>query len=890
MESSDAAEPERTFKTDLWDGFECVCKKVESGRRLCETFLTIMRDRMALEDTYAAGMERLAAKCPKHINEGSTVLRAIGCFRNEAIRKAEQSRELAEGIRDDIVQQLQETVKNHQTVFKKIYSDGVKFIKLMNGHIQTHERAMLRYEKTCREADATCMNAQASDRSPPPLKTKLAIKALQLCKEAQIAEEQYRHALDALNNGRRTFRHQMTVVLDALQDMEEKRIQCFKDALRKLMVYQTSYVRNIQYDLDITIEGVEAIDPRAEICEYIDKVASGRQPPHDSNMLPWPVITEWRVRKAGGDLLAAGVAPSTLPSSMKHLLAPPVPSPPIPTTTTPPVGTQTPAVDPHTTQTDANAAPDAASEAFSDLADPATKPKPAEEGDEPQDQQQQPRQHPQDPAVDHSTACDDSAAVSAEADSHHGAGESGAGREDGGGISSASPAPPPPPPASEVPNHVAVPPPPPPRPQQGAPAAAAAAVGGVERPSVFPANFNPAATANMLRHITRTTGLDRLADSAAALGGGVGRVGGVQQGEGAVETIPDTLIMDTEIQYNAVVDSIWADKGMTVVGLRPDRLVNDLQSALKRALLITAISKKRIDKKFQLPSRIALKELAMVCQPLLDWSDRQFDVACGRTLMVLSQFFYCIDQPTPESTHSQHTPEAGEVDGLPDSDKGADAGGEDKGESAGEPSASTSTSSSGVSSPEVDKGGEQPRKVFLQTLLYHHGLWNRVQFWEEALVLFLSEEMQKNMLSRRWRTRTSEERELEDKNFRDHNPCAGMLYSFGKSMVSFGIGRPAVRDLITKVCLNYDVAPEVLTKLLEGLEDVVVPADSVPKTMSGQPSDMAPKPADAGDVTAMGEEQGTSTQQTTENHDLVTLEEAEGQLSLSASDSHVFEA
>ena len=34
--------------------------------------------------------------------------------------RAEQSRELAEGIRDDIVQQLQETVKNHQTVFKKV--------------------------------------------------------------------------------------------------------------------------------------------------------------------------------------------------------------------------------------------------------------------------------------------------------------------------------------------------------------------------------------------------------------------------------------------------------------------------------------------------------------------------------------------------------------------------------------------------------------------------------------------------------------------------------------------------------------------------------------------------------------------------------------------------
>ena len=90
------------------------------------------------------------------------------------------------------------------------------------------------------------------------------------------------------------------------------------------------------------------------------------------------------------------------------------------------------------------------------------------------------------------------------------------------------------------------------------------------------------------------------------------------------------------------------------------------------------------------------------------------------------------------------------------------------------------------------------------------------------------------------------------------------------------------------VCLSWPGG--VVWGVQEGLEDVVVPADTVPKTMSGQPSDMAPKAADAGDVTAMGEEQGTSTQQTTENHDVVTVEEAEGQLSLSASDSHVFEA
>lgn len=82
----------------------------------------------------------------------------------------------------------------------------------------------------------------------------------------------------------------MRIILKSLEDMDRKRLSCFKDALRKFMVYQISALRNLQYDADLTVrvnyikpenvffllhksncvfQSIESLDEHSEIQEFI---------------------------------------------------------------------------------------------------------------------------------------------------------------------------------------------------------------------------------------------------------------------------------------------------------------------------------------------------------------------------------------------------------------------------------------------------------------------------------------------------------------------------------------------------------------------------------------------------------------------------------------------
>merc|ERR1712186_142449 len=61
----------------------------------------------------------------------------------------------------------------------------------------------------------------------------------------------------------------MRPVLSCLQDMEEKRGLCFHDTAMKIAVYDTSWLRNVQYDLDGGVQAMESKEPTEVIQEFI---------------------------------------------------------------------------------------------------------------------------------------------------------------------------------------------------------------------------------------------------------------------------------------------------------------------------------------------------------------------------------------------------------------------------------------------------------------------------------------------------------------------------------------------------------------------------------------------------------------------------------------------
>lgn len=139
---------------------------------------------------------------------------------------------------------------------------------------------MERYLRCSREAAAAASRCQAGEAQIPSVRTELALTCMRRCVEARVAEEEYKESVMRLNSASQTHRKKLSVILQSLQDMEEKRMLCFRDALRKVAVYQAAFLRNLQYELDQTIKQVEAIDPQADIQEFLGKYQA---PPRTSS-------------------------------------------------------------------------------------------------------------------------------------------------------------------------------------------------------------------------------------------------------------------------------------------------------------------------------------------------------------------------------------------------------------------------------------------------------------------------------------------------------------------------------------------------------------------------------------------------------------------------------
>jgi len=82
------------------------------------------------------------------------------------------------------------------------------------------------------------------------LKNKLENKFQNSLKEAKEAERTYINTINNANFQRENFIENMKKTMNDFQNLEEKCGEIIKDTLRKYLVYQVAYIRNMQYDIE----------------------------------------------------------------------------------------------------------------------------------------------------------------------------------------------------------------------------------------------------------------------------------------------------------------------------------------------------------------------------------------------------------------------------------------------------------------------------------------------------------------------------------------------------------------------------------------------------------------------------------------------------------------
>ncbi|CAJ1372175.1 unnamed protein product [Effrenium voratum] len=246
-----------TFKEQMWDCFELLwAQRLGPSRKMLEGFISCMRERAQLERQYARGLLQSAAKLQQTTSEGAVPLPLEAVVTNLRHR-AEQCAVLAEELEQDVADTVEQMLVQHAEVSHRLYSDGIRLMRHWHSASQCCEGVEERYLQACSAAEAEAVQCAALSALKPAEWKGWAESTIRSSRQAVAAEKELHKAFHKFNLSVELQEKQMTLVLDAAQDMEEKRAMCFKDAVMKIAVFDTSWLRNVQYDVDSCVQALE---------------------------------------------------------------------------------------------------------------------------------------------------------------------------------------------------------------------------------------------------------------------------------------------------------------------------------------------------------------------------------------------------------------------------------------------------------------------------------------------------------------------------------------------------------------------------------------------------------------------------------------------------------
>ncbi|CDJ47254.1 hypothetical protein, conserved [Eimeria brunetti] len=326
------------------------------------------------------------------------------------------------------------------------------------------------------------------------------------------------------------------------------------------------------------------------------------------------------------------------------------------------------------------------------------------------------------------------------------------------------------------------------------------------------------------------------------------------QGRGATAAIqglpspPDaTVVQRLEDEYSGFVSALWTpvlstpDKDVLLPGeacsllLRKMPLLEEeMTSSLHRSTFLSALvstTRKRArempDRQALLPSMLQLRLLGVCCDWLLTAADTQLDAWAGRQLLLLAVEIAAPGTATEDPQQQQQWDWKQALEQQQQLGSSVCCDLEFKRQDTCYQSQNNRGNSSSNSSDNSMEGLEREQEASLPTVrwslhrcVYHHRYWNRVTFWEEALALTVSEELQRQKLSEKWQAAGPEVLQEQERLFREKNPCCSSLPSFGSFMSLYGIATEQVQSLLISVSKHLNLDEQTSEMLLHGVTDV----------------------------------------------------------------------
>ena len=303
-----------SYSVDLWNSYDKVEYRLESHIKGLKTFIYILSEYYSSQNSLANNLKRLSEYSTNNpISSYESLSEGISSFQNDLLNQHDYLTEFLNNMKIEILEPLKDLKEKLIKHLKNNLTEMNSIEKNYNYYINQLDNAKNKFHSSVKETEQFKLKTEIfkkkiSEFTPEEIAlqgTKInksnknknlndseeikknEIKCLNYLKNAKENENTYIALINDTNKIQEEYIEIKKKNLNQIQLMEKELGENIKDSLRKYIVFQVSYIRNFQYDIDKKAKIMENINVNKDIFNYIYKNSTNEIPPFKYDYIPY---------------------------------------------------------------------------------------------------------------------------------------------------------------------------------------------------------------------------------------------------------------------------------------------------------------------------------------------------------------------------------------------------------------------------------------------------------------------------------------------------------------------------------------------------------------------------------------------------------------------------
>ena len=307
-----------SFSVDLWNSYEFVENNFMLHYRGLKDFIYMINERYTSEVQNANVLKRIH-DMKFAVTTYDSLLEGVIGFKADMLNQYNYTSEFCSGINDELITPL---MKLSESLLQRITAISNKMKACEKDYVYTIKQldsAKNKFHSAAKAAEQAKLRCEASKQNgdiSQDNKMKNEIKAQEALKIAKECENAYIGYLNYANGVQDEYIAIKKQCMNGIQDLEEELGNNIKDSLRKYVIFQVAFLRNMQYDIEKKAKLMESINIRKDIKTFINKNATNALPPYKFEFIPY--VSDFDITR---NQLANEIIPKDIVSNVKTFIS-----------------------------------------------------------------------------------------------------------------------------------------------------------------------------------------------------------------------------------------------------------------------------------------------------------------------------------------------------------------------------------------------------------------------------------------------------------------------------------------------------------------------------------------------------------------------------------------